>query len=103
MSFKRAFLLILLLASFVLSGCGNKRVVTQDYLNGFRVGQLASVSGTYTLGLLSAENACKAIKNGLGALDSQKDLVKPEAFEGCVAGFDAGITGKTPKLGDRIE
>ena len=103
MIFKKTILVILLSTSAVISGCGNKRVVTQDYLNGFRIGQLASVSGSYTLGLISAENACKALKNGLNAVDTKKELVKADSFEGCIAGYDAGLTGKTPKVGDRLE
>jgi len=87
----------------VTVGCGSRRAVTQDYLNGYRIGQLASVSGSYTLGLISGENACKALKNGLNAVDTKKELVKPDAFEGCVAGFDAGVTGKAPKLGDKLK
>lgn len=102
MIFKKTMLVILLLTSVITAGCGSKRVVTQDYLNGFRIGQLASVSGSYTLGLISGENACKALKNGLNAVDTKKELVKPDSFEGCVAGYDAGLTGKTPKLGDSL-
>jgi len=103
MNFKKATVAVLLLINLVISGCANKRVVTQDYLNGFRIGQLASVSNTYTLGLMSGENACKALKNGINVLDEKKELVKPDAFEGCVAGFDAGVTGRAPKLGDKLK
>jgi len=103
MTYRKTLLVSLLLTSVVISGCGNKRVVTQDYLNGFRIGQLASVSGSYTLGLISAENACKALKNGLNAVDTNKELVKADSFEGCKAGYDAGLTGKTPKLGDKLK
>lgn len=99
----KVFALAALAISACLAGCSSKKVVTEDYLNGFRVGQLASVSSTLTLGIITGEKACTALKNGINATDNSKVLVKPEAFEGCVAGFDAGITGKTPKIGDRIE
>jgi len=103
MIYKKTMLVILCLTSVTTAGCSSERTVTQDYLNGFRIGQLASVSGSYTLGLISGENACKALKNGLTAVEATKKLVKPDSFEGCVAGYDAGITGKTPKLGDSIK
>jgi hypothetical protein len=103
MNLKKATVVVLLLANLIVSGCANKRVVTQDYLNGFRTGQIASVSNTYAFGLISGANACKALKNGLNGLDEKKEVVNPDAFEGCVAGFDAGLTGKAPKLGDKLK
>jgi len=96
-------LVALAMSAITLAGCGSNKVVIQDYLNGFRAGQLASVTSTLTLGIVAGEDACTALKNGINATDDSNELVKPEAFEGCIAGFDARITGTTPKLGDPIE
>jgi len=89
------------LLAVCLASCGSKKLVTEDYVTGFRIGQLASVSQALSLGKITGEEACNTLKNGIDALNPRAELVKPEAFDGCIDGFEAGVSGKVPKVGDK--
>ena len=99
-SFRKSSSFIAVFLLFLVTACGSKKTVTEDYLTGFRIGQLTSVSQALSLGKITGEEACNTVKNGIDAFNTKMELVKPEAFEGCVAGFEAGISGKAPKVGE---
>ena len=80
----------------LLAACGNSDVVTQDYLTGFNVGQALSI---YDTGITGQE-ACDVVKSSGQYPNIEAVLSSDDGFAGCSAGFEAGVSGTAPNIGD---